>query len=568
MARAVVFTYAIANGLAPVVGAAPFDVLARQLPRALVARLNDGDDRGVRFFPFLGPVDGVRSFLRIAEMLDPKALMALHQQGEVELLVDGLLQAGQLTCRVLDGASGKERLRFELPFDPREPLAVLPRLEFELVGVLGWSGRPSEPPSLSGEALGWLLVLRDELLRHEANLPDASPDLLRAARRCVELEPADDEVQQLVLEFVALLLRRKREPEACAEVLLALAQSVADPKRLDRLAGMLFAAERRDDAARLLLAAASAMPEQAELVERAATLAFQVGNDEGVQRVLGAARAAGVATPKMIAQLAASYDRSGDHHRRRELVDELVGHDDLPVPVARLVVTFLLDEGQPALARTVLERALQVAPEHAMLHYELGRASLLLDDVPRASLALQRSLDLGLATGIESQARRLLRLSLVPGLWQGSQLVEKAIAKDELGAALEAARALVRRVGPVAEAWLMFGIVQHKRGRLRRAERLLRRALRYHEACADAHNRLGVVLLQTGRVASGLTELRRAHELAPDDTSTLLHLAQAAALSGQHEQAVEHVDDAARLGADPQLVEAVRRELGSARDSA
>ena len=38
--------------LKPVVGAAPYDVLARQLPRLLVTRLNNGGDRGVRYFPF------------------------------------------------------------------------------------------------------------------------------------------------------------------------------------------------------------------------------------------------------------------------------------------------------------------------------------------------------------------------------------------------------------------------------------------------------------------------------------------------------------------------------------
>ena len=51
---------------------------------------------------------------------------------------------------------------------------------------------------------------------------------------------------------------------------------------------------------------------------------------------------------------------------------------------------------------------------------------------------------------MRTQARRLLRLSLVPGLWTGTHLVEKAIAAEDYGAALGAVRALVRRVGPVA----------------------------------------------------------------------------------------------------------------------
>jgi hypothetical protein len=137
MSSAVVFAFAISDGLQPVVGAAPFDVLSRQIPRALVAQLNGNGDRGLRFFPFLGPVDGQRGFLRLRELLDAKSLVALHKQVDVDLVVDGLLYQDRLLWRVVDGSTGSVRLSIELPFDPLEPLAVLPRLSFELVGLLG-----------------------------------------------------------------------------------------------------------------------------------------------------------------------------------------------------------------------------------------------------------------------------------------------------------------------------------------------------------------------------------------------------------------------------------------------
>ncbi|MCK5940546.1 MAG: tetratricopeptide repeat protein [Planctomycetes bacterium] len=563
MSTAVVFAYAVEDGLTPVVGAAPFDVLARQIPRILVTHLNGEQDRGVRFFPFLGPVDGARGFLRLRELLEPKALVALHQQGDVELLVDGLLRADQLVWRVLDGA-GNERLKLELPFDPLQPLAVLPRLEFELVSLLGWTGRVRADVGLEGEALGWFLVLKDELLRREANLPEASAQPLRAAERCVELGGDDAEVQQLVVDFLALLLRRGQHRDAVPQVAAALAPRVVDAARLDRLAGITFAAGDASGATAMVVRAAGMRPDDAELAERAAAMAFQVGDDAAVRRVVDGARSAGAVTPKLVAQLAASLDRTGDVAGRNELVDELVGHDELPVPVARLVVSFLLEEEQPALARTVVERALAAAPDQAMLHYELGRACLLLDDTARASVALQRAIELGVAARLLPQARRLLRLSLVPGLWHGTSLVEKAIAAGDLDAALGAVRALVRRAGTAAEAWLMFGIVQHKRGKLRRAERLLRVAVRLYDECAEAHNRLGIVLLQTGRVDEGDNHLRRANELSPDDTSTLLHLAQSCAMRGDREQAEQQISRAEQLGADPALIEAVRREIRAA----
>lgn len=563
MPCAVVFAYAVEDGLTPVVGAAPFDVLARQIPRALVASLNGDGDRGIRFFPFLGPVDGARGFLRLREPLEPKALLELHHQGEVDLLVDGMLRQDRLLWRVLDGR-GSERLRIELPFDPTEPMAVLPRLMFELVSLLGWTGQAEPPPTLQGEALGWLLVLKDEMLRREAKLPESASAPLRAAARCAELAPGDDDVQQVVIEFLAMLLRRGQAPDEVACVAQQLAPSVHDARRLDRLGGLAFAAGDTAGATQMVVRAAVMLPTDSDLAERAAAMAFQAGDDDAVGRVVDAARAADAVTPKLIAQLAACYDRSGDLQGRAALVDELIGADELPASVARLVVSFLLEEDQPGLARTILERALQTSPDHSMLHYELGRASLMLDDTARASVALQRAIDLGISARTMPEATRLLRLSMVPGLWVGTQLVEKAIAARDLDAAHAAVRALVRRVGPVAEAWLMFGVVQHKLGKLRRAERLLRRAVTYHEPCPDAHNRLGVVLLQRGELVEGDRHLRRAHELAPEDSSTLLHLAQASALLGMPDAAEAQARQAAKLGADPSLVEAVLREIRAA----
>jgi Flp pilus assembly protein TadD len=119
----------------------------------------------------------------------------------------------------------------------------------------------------------------------------------------------------------------------------------------------------------------------------------------------------------------------------------------------------------------------------------------------------------------------------------------------------------VRRVGRVAEAWFLYGVVLHKLGRLRRAERLLRRAVRYDDESPDAHNRLGILLVASGRVGEGHSHLVRAHSLAPTDPSPLLHLAQACALLGRAAEAEAHVVAAERCGADPQLVHAVRREI-------
>jgi tetratricopeptide (TPR) repeat protein len=558
----VVFAFAVADGLVPVPGAAPYEVLARQLPRLLVARLNGGHDRGARFFPFLGPIDGKRSFLRPNQLFEPATLVQVHKQGDVPLLSDGLLRGGVLHWRLIGGRDGALRLAIDLPFDPRRPLDVLQRLEFEIADQLGWPGRPLPLPALRDDALGWYLVLKDELLRREANLPEPSADPMRAARRCVELAAADADVQDVVFDFVAHYLRRHERRDECAQVLAPIADTIAgDVARLERLDALLLAAGDPARAATVAARAARCEPDRTELVERAAAQLFKLGRYDELRGIVDLARQRGTASPAALAQLAAACDRTDDHAARAALVRELSGMDDLPVPVARLVVSFLLEEEQPALARAIVERALQKEPGHAMLHFEYGRACLLLDDGPRATVALQQALALGLSGVIAGQARRFLRLSSVPGLWAGMQAIEKAIGDGALTVADTTARALVRRVGRVAEAWFLCGLVQHKLGHGRRAERLLRRAVRYDGESPDAHNRLGILLVSSGRVDEGHRLLARAHELAPNDPSPLLHLAQACSLLGRAQEAEAHVAAAERLGADARIVEAVRREI-------
>ncbi len=561
MSGPVVFAFAVADGLVPVPGAAPYEVLARQLPRLLVARLNAVVDRGARFFPFLGLLEGKRDFLRPSSLLEPGVLASVHKQSDVSLLVDGIVRGSTLHWRLIDAASRNVRMTIDVPFDPRTPLAVLPRLEFEIADQLGWEGRPQPVTRLQGETLGWYLVLKDELLRREANLPETAGDPLRAARRCTALAAADVDVQDLVFDFVAHLLRRGERREECAAVLAPLAALVSAVERLERLDALLLAAGDAATAATVACRAATQRPERPELVERAAAQAFKLGRYDDVRAVVENARRLGVASPAALAQLAAACDRTEDREARGALVRELVGMDDLPVAVARLVASFLIEEDQPSLACAIVGKALQKEPTNAMLHFEFGRACMLLDDVGRAHTAFAQALQLGLSPVVAVQARRFARLTGVSGLWTGMQRVEQAIARSDLADASSAARTLAKVAAGAAESWYLLGLVEHKRGRLRRAERLLRRALRLDDTSADAHNRLGILLVETGRVADGHGQLQRAHALAPNDAAPLLHLAQACALLGRRVEAEAHIVAAEQRGAAAQLVAAVRREI-------
>lgn len=562
MSGPVVFAFAVADGLPPVLGAAPHDVLARQLPRLLVARLNGKVDRGARFFPFLGTVDGQRQLLNSNRLLEPERLAMVHQQPDARLLCDAMLGDGVLHWRLIDPRALEVVFAREMPFDPKKPLELLPRIEFEIADRLEWDWRPTPLPKLAGEALGWWLVLKDEILQREANLPDDGRDPLRPARRCVELAPADVDVQQAVCERLAMLLRKGERRAECAELLAALAATVGDDaERLAKLDALLAAAGDVGASADAACRAARLQPERSDLVERAAAQAFQLGRFDDVREIVGRARERGIASAAALAQLAAVCDRVDDRPTRRALVRELLELGDLPVPVARLVVSFLLEEEQPTLARALVDRALATEPGHAMLHFERGRACMLLDDEEQAAASFVRALQLGVAPEFAAQAKRYLRVCSVPGLWRGAQAVERSMLAGDLDAAARAARALTRACRGAAEAWYFVGMVAHRRGRGRRAERALRLALARDPRCADALNRLGVLLLQQGRVDEGRSMLVRAHEASPTDAAPLLHLAQAEALLGMVTAAEGRLQHAARLGADPLTLDAVRREI-------
>ncbi|MBK8097435.1 MAG: tetratricopeptide repeat protein [Planctomycetes bacterium] len=563
MIAAVVFGFCWTDGLAPVVGAAPWDVLARQLPRLLVVALNGGDDRGARFFPFLGSMDGKRSFLHLRELLPQETLASLHKQGEVQCLVDGALLGAVARLRVHDGTTGRCLFDGEIPFEPLRPLEALRRMQFEIMGALGWTGRPMPPPALQGEALSWFLIARDELLAIEANLLSEG-DPLRALRRCVELAPDAREVQETAVEFGAQLVRLQTRREPLGELLAALAPRPEVAAALRRkLAGLLHACGHTAATAAWMLVAQQD-PQDQDAVERAAGLLFREGRLDLARELLEQVRAVGALSVSALAQLAAVADRTGDRRLRDDVCGDLLRASAVPVPVARLLVSFLFEMERVADARRVIERALQGDAQQAPMWLEHGRACLLLDDLGVAAMSLRRALALGLPQELGNEAQRLLRLSAVPGLLRAMQASEAALREQRPRDALRAARRIVRQAGDAGDAWLLLGVVRHKLQQEWRAERALRQAIALDPDLAEAHNRLGILLVGRGRVDEGYAHLSKAEQLAPTDPSPQLHLAQACVVLGRRDEGRQHLDRAAQLGANPKTLAAVREQFFAA----
>ncbi len=557
------FGFAVADGLPPVVGAAPYEVLGRQLPRQLVQLLNAGADRGIRFLPYLTSNNGQRMFLPVRECLPIATLASLHQRGEVRLLIDGSLANDQIRLRIHDGATQQLVLDLELPFAPERPFDVLQRFWFEITGVLGWTGRPQLPAVPPGIGLSWLWIAKDELLALEANIAaDPAADVLRGARECAA--GADlPVVREIVIETAAFLLRAGKRREQVAALLRLVGERTADVASMRRAAGLLQAAGD-EPAAALVWARAIAVEPRPEDVETCAGLWFRQGELEQARAVLTAADQRGALGPAGLGQLAAIHDRVGDIARRDALIERLLPITELPPAVARLVASFLIERDRFADARVLLQRCLERHRDDAGLLLDLGRACLLLDDRDAAASALQEAGSRAGASESKRDIERLLRLTCVPGLFVAMRRVDALLARGEARWALRQAREIVRHCRHAAEAWLFLGVVRHKLRQERRAESALRHALQLDGQLAEAHNRLGILLVARGQVQAGHEHLQRAGMLAPTDPSPQLHLAQACALLGRHRDGEHYLQVAERLGANPQTLAAIRQQFFAA----
>lgn len=563
MNLAIVFGFAVQDGLVPIVGAAPYDVIARQLPRQLVQLLNAGADRGARFFPFLGNAGGKRTFLRLREPLPVATLASLHKHDQVVCMVDGAIADGSLHMRVHDGESHRLVREVELPFDPRKPYDVLVRAQFEVMSVLGWEGRPQAAPKLSDAALAWFLIAKDELLSLEAAVAsEPGSDPLRAARECIAQAADVPVAQDIVIETVAYLLRASKLVPEAVQLLQRLAAAAPVTFELCRRIGALQQAAGDESGAALTWTrAAGLQPDNAEAVEIAASLWFRIGRLQDAHEVLARARSLNALSAAGMGQLAAVADRRGDRALRVELTAELLRLDSLPLPVARLVTSFLLEEDRAHEALVVADRAIARSPQDAGMWLEVGRACLLLDDCTRAAGALRRALDQGLKGEPRRDAERLLRLCVVPGLFVAMRQVDAALSARDHATALRIAAQLVRRASDSAESWLFLGIVRQRLGHGWRAERALRRALGIDDNLGEAHNRLGILLLSQGNLDLGTQHLLRAGLLSPGDPAPRLHLAQAFALLGRVQEGERHLVEAERLGANPQTLAAIRAQF-------
>lgn len=95
-------------------------------------------------------------------------------------------------------------------------------------------------------------------------------------------------------------------------------------------------------------------------------------------------------------------------------------------------------------------------------------------------------------------------------------------------------------------------VARHQAGALVDAERAYRQILSKFPAFAEAHSRLGAVMVRQGRTSEAVTHMERAVELKPDLFEAYGNLAQAYTSIGQREQAIDAACRALELFETPQ----------------
>ncbi|MEO0479877.1 MAG: tetratricopeptide repeat protein [Planctomycetota bacterium] len=562
---AIVFVFAVPED-AGSPGAVPWAVWSRQLPRLIVSTLNGEDDRGLRFFPFLGVQDGKRTFLEPRDQLPGAVLAQVHgQSAQPDFLIDGILREHLLLMRVHSGDGRSTVLEVEMPFESKRPFACVRRAAFELQGPLGLRTELSRSPNLEGDALRGFLLAKDALLALEASLlVEGIEHSIDLALQSFREDPSHPDLGNLLVETGRHLVRHGVGVD---RVLLALRSAMEcipdDSPALAGLAELFEACRSNDDAVSARLRVAAQSPSDTDAVLAAGNGLFRVGQIEQARDVLVAAIEAGNHDTRVRAQLAACEEMRGQLAARDQILSDLADDDAAsfsPGP-ARFVATWLIDHGRPSRAVEVLDRALPGNEEHAGLWLERGRANLGAEVLDAARRDLQKCLELRPDEAMRQEARRLIRLAQADSTLPSILQIERALQGDRLDEALRLARALCRERKDSVEAHLLLGVVRQRRNEFSKAIKSYRRSLRCDSTNAEAHNRLGILLVERGKPEEGVNHLRHAVDLSPTDASCWLHFAQGAYAVGDHEDARDAVKRAERIGTHDQVCAQVRERL-------
>jgi tetratricopeptide (TPR) repeat protein len=225
--------------------------------------------------------------------------------------------------------------------------------------------------------------------------------------------------------------------------------------------------------------------------------------------------------------------RVRDEFRARELSQSIEGVETRlrtnvnDVDLLQDAAALYLQAGRTDDARLFMERALALAPESAMAHYNLGTIFA----------------DQGQSTEARAQFERAVTLSpdLVDAQYALGTLLFRERRFDEAIAHLRRALDL----NPLlAEAHNNLGSVYHAAGNVNEALAEYRQALKIAPRSAEAHNNIGGILQSLGNLDEAIAHFRLAVEINSDYTEAVYNLGEALARAGNRADAITYLRSA------------------------
>jgi tetratricopeptide (TPR) repeat protein len=199
--------------------------------------------------------------------------------------------------------------------------------------------------------------------------------------------------------------------------------------------------------------------------------------------------------------------------------------------VAHNALASALDQkGDLTGARDHIEKSLQIKPDYAGAHYNLGLLMLRQREFANA----QEQFNLALQTS-----------QLDPMIWNGLGLAQASLGRiDE---AISNYRHALGLNPNFADAFMDLGAAFSALGKYAEAIEMSAKALRLRPDVAETHALLGAALLHLDRSDESIFHNRKALELKPDLVSARLNLGMALLAKGNYDEAIAHVEYVLRL---------------------
>ncbi len=206
-------------------------------------------------------------------------------------------------------------------------------------------------------------------------------------------------------------------------------------------------------------------------------------------------------------------EQATEHHRAGRLPEARGLYEQLLAakpahPLALFRVGLLeLQEGRPAAALPLIERAIDAAPQES--RYQSGRGQVL--------VALER-------WGEAADAYRRV-IALDAGAADGYLALGAALqAGGDYAGAIDAYEGALRIDPQLADALMNVGYCQQRAGRPRAAEAAYRRVLALRPDYPGARSNLGAILMDLGQTEAALALLREAADQEPDAVQPAVNL--------------------------------------------